>query len=174
DARVVAATNRDLQQAMQAGQFREDLYYRLNVFAIRLPPLRDRRDDVFPLADAFLAEFGRSLGRPPAGISRDARKKLLDYHWPGNVRELRNILERAAILCDGGLITAEHLALTGAPAAAPIAAPDAVDPPVAETPIAADPADAGDLREMERTMIEQALQNARFNKSKAAAALGLT
>jgi transcriptional regulator with GAF, ATPase, and Fis domain len=176
DARVVAATNRNLQQAMQSGQFREDLYYRLNVFAIRLPPLRDRRDDVFPLAEAFLAEFGRSLGRPPAGISRDARKKLLDYHWPGNVRELRNILERAAILCDGGLITAEHLALTGAPAPtpAPIAAPDVADAPAAETPMAADPADVRDLRAMERTMIEQALQNARFNKSKAAAALGLT
>ena len=63
------------------------------------------------MTDAFLAEFGRSLGRPPAGISRDARKQLMEYHWPGNVRELRNILERAAILCDGGLITAEHLAL---------------------------------------------------------------
>ena len=117
DARVVAATNRDLQQAMQQGQFREDLYYRLNVFAIRLPPLRDRRDDVLPLSEAFLAEYGRSLGRPPAGISRDARKRLMEYHWPGNVRELRNILERAAILCDGGLITAEHLALTSVPAA---------------------------------------------------------
>jgi transcriptional regulator with GAF, ATPase, and Fis domain len=178
DARVVAATNRNLQQAMQAGQFREDLYYRLNVFAIRLPPLRDRPDDVLPLADAFLAEFGRSLGRPPAGISRDARRKLLDYHWPGNVRELRNILERAAILCDGGLIAAEHLALNGAatpPPASPAApAPAPADVPAAEAPMAADPAEVGDLRAMERTMIEQALQNARFNKSKAAAALGLT
>ena len=175
DARVVAATNRDLQQAMQQGQFREDLYYRLNVFAIRLPPLRDRRDDVAPLADAFLAEFGRSLGRPPAGISRDARKKLMEYHWPGNVRELRNILERAAILCDGGLITAEHLAVSSAappPAAAAVAV--AVDEPVAAPAAAPDPAEAGDLAAMERSMIEQALQNARFNKSKAAAALGLT
>ena len=175
DARVVAATNRDLQQAMQQGQFREDLYYRLNVFAIRLPPLRNRRDDVASLADAFLAEFGRSLGRPPAGISRDARKKLMEYHWPGNVRELRNILERAAILCDGGLITAEHLALAG-PAAAPppVAAPVAADAPIAAPAPPPDPAEAGDIAAMERTMIEQALQNARFNKSKAAAALGLT
>jgi transcriptional regulator with GAF, ATPase, and Fis domain len=172
DARVVAATNRDLQQAMQQGQFREDLYYRLNVFAIRLPPLRDRRDDVAPLADAFLAEFGRSLGRPPAGISRDARKKLMEYHWPGNVRELRNILERAAILCDGGLITAEHLAVSSA--APPPAAPVAVDAPAAAPAAAPDPAEAGELAAMERSMIEQALQNARFNKSKAAAALGLT
>ena len=112
DARVVAATNRDLQRAIANGQFREDLYYRLNVFAIRLPPLRDRRDDVLPLSESFLLEIGRGLGTPPAGISRDARQMLVEYHWPGNVRELRNILERAAILCDGGLITAEHLALT--------------------------------------------------------------
>src|SRR6185295_5396953 len=109
DARIVAATNRDLPKAIANGQFREDLFYRLNVFAIRLPALRDRRDDVLPLSDAFLAEIGRGLGRPAAGISRDARQLLIDYPWPGNVRELRNILERAAILCDGGLITADHL-----------------------------------------------------------------
>jgi transcriptional regulator with GAF, ATPase, and Fis domain len=178
DARVVAATNRDLQQAMSHGQFREDLFYRLNVFAIHLPPLRERKDDVLPLSEAFLAEYGRSLGRPPSGISRDARTRLLEYHWPGNVRELRNILERAAILCDGGLITAEHLAINVAAPPAP-RAPAA--PPVRETlvaaaapPTAATPPPAGDLHSMERAMIEQALQTARFNKSKAAAALGLT
>src|SRR6186997_2292769 len=174
DARVVAATNRDLQQAMQQGQFREDLYYRLNVFAIRLPPLRDRRDDVMPLSEAFLAEYGRSLGRPPAGISRDARKRLMEYHWPGNVRELRNILERAAILCDGGLITAEHLALTSAPAArhAPPPPPPREEAAVDAPPAPRDAAASGDLPSMERAMIEQALQDARFNKSKAAQALG--
>ncbi len=189
DARIVAATNRDLQQAMSRGQFREDLFYRLNVFAIDLPPLRDRRDDVLPLSDAFLAEYGRSLGRPPAGISREARQRLLDYHWPGNVRELRNILERAAILCDGGLITAEHLALTAAPAAASAlrdaiaaevapasaSAPSPLLPGAPSAPVAPiAPSSVGDLSTLERTMIEQALQNARFNKSKAAAALGLT
>ena len=115
DARVVAATNRDLQRAIAQGQFREDLYYRLNVFAIRLPALRDRREDILPLSEAFLTELGRGLGRPPGGISREARQVLVQYHWPGNVRELRNILERAAILCDGGLITAEHLALNVSP-----------------------------------------------------------
>jgi transcriptional regulator with GAF, ATPase, and Fis domain len=176
DARVVAATNRDLQHAMQHGQFREDLYYRLNVFAIRLPPLRDRRDDVMPLSEAFLAEYGRSLGRPPAGISRDARKRLMEYHWPGNVRELRNILERAAILCDGGLITAEHLALTAVPVArhAPPPPPPREDAPVDPPPAPRDAAASGDLPSMERAMIDQALQDARFNKSKAAQALGLT
>ncbi|HMF94264.1 MAG TPA: sigma 54-interacting transcriptional regulator, partial [Vicinamibacterales bacterium] len=115
DARVVAATNRDLPQAIAQGRFREDLYYRLHVFAIPLPPLRERRDDILPLSEAFLTEYGRGLGHPPAGISKDARTRLIGYHWPGNVRELRNTLERAAILCDGGLITAEHLALTAAP-----------------------------------------------------------
>jgi transcriptional regulator with GAF, ATPase, and Fis domain len=180
DARIVAATNRDLQRAIANGQFREDLYYRLNVFAIRLPPLRDRRDDILPLAEAFLAEVGRGLGRPPAGISRDARQRLVEYHWPGNVRELRNILERAAILCDGGLITAEHLALTVPPVPAP-PTPQPAAPVVPE--VAAAPArvpglaalvPSGDLQSMERAMIEQALQSARFNKTKAAKALGLT
>ena len=177
DARVVAATNRDLQRAITNNQFREDLYYRLNVFAIRLPPLRDRRDDVLPLSEAFLSEIGRGLGRPPGGISRDARQLLLDYHWPGNVRELRNILERAAILCDGGLITPEHLALNVVPAAI------ATSPSISSPPIepnrntesaAIIPVPAGDLQTVERAMIEQALQTARFNKSKAAKALGLT
>jgi transcriptional regulator with PAS, ATPase and Fis domain len=175
DARIVAATNRDLQRAMEQGTFREDLYYRLNVFAIRLPALRDRPDDVLPLSEAFLTEYGRNLGRPPAGISRDAKQKLVQYHWPGNVRELRNTLERAAILCEGGLITEEHLALNVAPR--PVQIPgaiiaEAVAPPPPPVQPPAPP--AGDLSSMERAMIEQALQNARFNKSKAAKELGLT
>jgi transcriptional regulator with GAF, ATPase, and Fis domain len=169
DARVVAATNRDLTRMMGHGQFREDLYYRLNVFAIRLPPLRDRRDDILPLSEAFLGEIGRGLGRPPAGISRDARQRLIEYAWPGNIRELRNTLERAAILCDGGLITSDHLAL-GVPAPA-VAAPAA---PIAHAPAPSPLPPASDLPTMEREMIERALTVARFNKSKAAKALGLT
>jgi transcriptional regulator with GAF, ATPase, and Fis domain len=177
DARIVAATNRDLQRAITLGQFREDLYYRLNVFAIGLPALRNRRDDILPLSEAFLKELGRGLGRPPGGISREARQMLVDYHWPGNVRELRNILERAAILCDGGLIVSEHLAITVAPPPASVqfkgVAPTATraTPAVPSSPL---PASAGDLQSMERAMIEQALQTARFNKSKAAKALGMT
>jgi DNA-binding NtrC family response regulator len=163
------------------GAFREDLFYRLNVFAIRLPALRDRADDVLPLAEAFLAEYGGSLGRPPAGISRQARDTLRGYHWPGNVRELRNVLERAAILCEGGLITSEHLAIAAAPPPPePIAAPvrdgavvvvDSRQPP---EPPPARPASAGDLQSMERALVEQALERARFNKSKAAKSLGIT
>jgi transcriptional regulator with GAF, ATPase, and Fis domain len=181
DARVVAATNRDLPRAIAHGQFREDLYYRLNVFAIRLPALRDRPDDILPLADAFLSEIGRGLGRPPGGISKDARQQLLAYHWPGNVRELRNVLERAAILCEGGLVTAEYLGLTVTPspvasaasAAPPSAAPAAPPAPSSVVPPAA-PASAEALASIEKAMIETALQNARFNKSRAAAALGLS
>src|SRR5262249_30467463 len=131
-----------------------------------------------PLSEAFLGEIGRSIGRPPAGISRDARHMLTAYTWPGNVRELRNILERAAILCDGGLITADHLALNvsvplRASAREPVVAGAKAGVPVVP-PAASQPASAADLENMERTMIEQALQKARFNKSKAAKDLGLT
>jgi transcriptional regulator with GAF, ATPase, and Fis domain len=165
DARIIAATNRDLETAIAQGQFREDLYYRLNVFAIQLPPLRDRRDDILPLSQAFLAELSQRFGRPPSGVSREARQMLLEHHWPGNVRELRNSLERAAILCEGGLITPEHLPIKTAPRTP-------VSRPVENVSIESIP--AGDLHSVERKLIEQALQAARFNKSKAAKALGLT
>lgn len=171
DARIVAATNRDLQKAMERGLFREDLYYRLNVFAIQLPPLRARGEDVLPLAETFLQEIGRSIGRPAAGISREARQALLGYHWPGNVRELRNVLERAIILCDGGLIAAEHLAL--GPRSS-VRTPEVQLPATAEAPPPAADAVTGDLKSMERALIVKALNDAHFNKSEAAKALGLT
>ena len=114
NVRVVAATNRDLRKAVERGDFREDLFYRLQVFDIALVPLRERKSDIMPLSDAFLQEIARSFGRPPAGLTRDARAALLDHDWPGNVRELRNALERAAILCEGGLIGAQHLSLHAA------------------------------------------------------------
>jgi transcriptional regulator with GAF, ATPase, and Fis domain len=167
DARVVAATNRDLESAMARGHFREDLYYRLNVFSIALPPLRDRRDDIMPLSEAFLADLGRSLGRPAAGISQEARRALLDYHWPGNVRELRNILERAAILADGGLVVSDHLAFRPAPRREPAVAAAAAAPLPDREPIR-------ELKDVERELIEKAMSEARFNKSRAAKALGLT
>ena len=109
DVRVIAATNRDLAAALARGDFREDLYYRLRVFEIALPPLRERKEDILPLAEAFLDEIGKTVARPCDGISKEARDALLTHSWPGNVRELRNAIERAIILCDGGLITAEHL-----------------------------------------------------------------
>ena len=167
NVRVVAATNRNLRAAIDRGIFREDLYYRLNVFEIRLPPLRERPDDILPLSEAFLKEFAKSIGRPPAGISREARDGLLAYGWPGNVRELRNMLERAAILCEGGLITAEHLTFMAGPLPAPRESAGA-------TPVSSRPADTTDLRSLERATIERALQDARHNKSQAAKKLGLT
>jgi transcriptional regulator with GAF, ATPase, and Fis domain len=168
DVRVIAATNRDLKRAIERGAFREDLFYRLNVFPIRLPPLRDRRDDILPLSETFMTEIGRSLGRPPSGISREARRTLLDYTWPGNVRELRNVLERAAILADGGLIVHEHFGLTM------MAANAAVTPPSAPSVSAAAAATPADIKRAEREMLQSALESARFNKSTAAKSLGLT
>jgi transcriptional regulator with PAS, ATPase and Fis domain len=166
DARIVAATNRDLERAIAQGQFREDLYYRLNVFAIQLPALRERRDDILPLCEAFLAELSQQFGHPPAGVSQEARRLLLEYHWPGNVRELRNSLERAAILCEGGLITPEHLPVKVTQHRSDPPSAAAVEPAVAEP--------ASHLPSVERLLIEQALQKTRFNKTKAAKALGLT
>ena len=161
DVRVIAATNRDLAAAMARGTFRKDLYYRLHVFEIRLPPLRERPDDIPPLLEAFVDEIGRQVGRPAAGVSREARDKLLAYPWPGNVRELRNAVERAVILAEGGLITSEHLPMTiGAP---PRTTADPALPP-----------GGVDLEAVEREYVKQALEQAGNNKSKAARLLGLT
>jgi two-component system response regulator AtoC len=156
NVRVIAATNRDLRKAVERGDFREDLYYRLQVFDIRIPPLRERKADILPLSEAFLQEIGKSFGRPPAGLTRDAREALMQHDWPGNVRELRNALERAAILCEGGLISAEHLSLQGPPRPR------------------AGPAPTTDLNKVERDTIEQVLRDCRWNKSKAAKRLGLS
>ena len=111
NVRVIAASNRDLQRAVTEGTFREDLFYRLRVFDIYIPPLRERRSDIPLLTTAFLQEFNRSSGCASAGLTPDALEMLGRYEWPGNVRELHNALERAAILCEGGPITLEHLAL---------------------------------------------------------------
>ena len=171
DVRVVAATNRDLPAAISQGQFREDLFYRLNVFEIPIPALRERPEDVLPLAEAFLEDLGRTMGRPAAGISRDAREWLLAYHWPGNVRELRNAIERAILLCDGGLITREHLPAVMGRTETMRLASDGRRPAAGVTPF---PAGGVRLATVERDLVEKALQDARGNKSKAARLLGLT
>ena len=174
DVRVVAATNRDLKVAMTRGAFREDLYYRLHVFAIHLPPLRERQEDILPLLEHFLSQLAPVvIGRPAAGVSPEAREQFLAYAWPGNVRELRNAVERALILCEGGLINPEHLpwhaeaARSAPPPPAP--APSAAPPVVGDFPV-----HGVDLEAMERTLIERALKEAGQNKSKAARLLGLT
>jgi Nif-specific regulatory protein len=109
DVRLVSATNRNLEKMIEDGEFREDLYYRLNVFPINLPPLRDRLDDLPVLTQHFVAKFARQAGRAPAGVAIDALAKLREYNWPGNVRELENIVERAMILAKGGELLATHL-----------------------------------------------------------------
>lgn len=112
DLRVLSATNVDLQQAVTAGRFREDLLYRLNVIQIDLPPLRERVEDIARLADRLLAHFAAQNRKPGLTLTPEAVAGLRAYTWPGNVRELRNVLERAAILCRGGAVTPEHLLLT--------------------------------------------------------------
>jgi transcriptional regulator with GAF, ATPase, and Fis domain len=158
NVRVIAATNRDLKKALERGDFREDLFYRLQVFDIKLPPLRARPTDILPLSEAFLEQIGRTFGRPPSGLTRDAKEALMHYDWPGNVRELRNALERAAILCEGGLITAEHLSLNNGRLGP--------RPPVG--------ASTTDLSAVERDIIAQVLADCSGNKSKAAAMLGIS
>ena len=171
DARIVAATNRDLARAIEKGEFREDLFYRLSVFGIHLPPLRERPEDILPLTEMFLAELGPAVGRPVPGVSREAKDLLLSYPWPGNVRELRNALERAAILSDGGLITAAHLPISVTRQDSP-AGRAAVPAPVGGGAVL--PPEGVDLESLERDYVKEALKKARFNKSKAAKLLGLT
>jgi len=167
DVRVIAATNRDPKLAIERGTLREDLYYRLGVFEIVLPPLRERGGDILLLADAFLEEIGVTIGRPAAGISEDARDLLLGHSWPGNVRELRNAIERAVILCGGGLVAGEHLPM--ALARAPKAASLKID---AHRPSEL-PASGVSLDAIERDLVKKAMATAQNNKSRAAKLLGL-
>lgn len=112
DARMIAATNKDLADFVRRGLFREDLYYRLNVMPVKVPPLRERRDDIPALVEFFLAENARSMNERMKSIDREALAALCSYAWPGNIRELRNVLERATILCNGQIITGHNLNLS--------------------------------------------------------------
>lgn len=114
DTRVIAATNKVLEQEIEEGRFREDLYYRLNVISIYLPPLRDRNDDIPLLVEHFLDKHRYTAGSGPSRISQGAMHMLLDQEWPGNVRQLENVIERATVLCQGGVISEEHIDLSGA------------------------------------------------------------
>jgi len=128
DVRLIAATNHDLKQRVAEGAFREDLLYRLNVIALRLPALRERPEDILPLAERFLAGFVAAHGRHARGFGDSARRALVGYRWPGNVRELRNVIERASILCNEPQIEAHHLALDAvAEPAAPSYLPQTLD-----------------------------------------------
>jgi transcriptional regulator with GAF, ATPase, and Fis domain len=170
DVRIIAATNRDLETMIGNGTFREDLYYRLRVFEIDLPPLRERQQDILPMAEAFLDEIGALVGRKAAGIARDAHVALQSYRWPGNVRELRNALERATILCDGGLITLEHLPFSVGRGNGHNGKPAQGVRPVLTDGL---PGDVR-LKDVERDLILRALHEAGNNRSAAARLLGIT
>ncbi len=154
DVRWIAATNRDLQAMMAEGRFREDLYHRLAVFPIHMPPLRDRPADIIPIARATLARIVSDLKRRKLTLSDAAERKLVAWRWPGNVRELANALERAAILADGEVISADDLRLEAGPTAAP----------------------AGELKplvDLEREAIERALRAVAGNRRRASELLGI-
>jgi transcriptional regulator with PAS, ATPase and Fis domain len=154
DVRIIAATNRDLHQAVAGGDFRLDLYYRLSVFDIRIPPLRERRGDIVILAQSFLEERARSTGRARVELTPAAIDALLGHEWPGNVRELFNALERATIVCEAGLIRAQDLSLA---------------PPLVSVTV-----DSTDLNVVERQAIARVLRDVNGNKSRAARQLGIS
>ena len=160
DIRLVAATNRDLDQAVKEKTFREDLYYRLKVVVLRLPPLRERKTDILLLADYFLEQYAKENAKDLRRFSTPAIDMLMNYHWPGNVRELENCIERAVLLCEEGVIHSYHL------------------PPTLQTGVESDTLPALSLEEatanLEREMIIDALKNTRGNISKAAALLQTT
>jgi Nif-specific regulatory protein len=160
DIRIIAATSKDLEQAVEEGTFRSDLYYRLNVFPIYMPPLRERKTDILLLADFFLEKYARENRKDIRRLSTPAIDMLMQYHWPGNVRELENSIERAVLLCDGGVIHSYHL------------------PPTLQTGEESDTIPALSLEEsvanLEREMIIDALKNTQGNMAKAAKLLHIT
>jgi Nif-specific regulatory protein len=160
DVRVIAATNKNLEQAVEEGSFREDLYYRLNVFPIYMPPLRERKTDILLLADHFLEAYARENNKNIKRFSTPAIDMLMQYHWPGNVRELENVIERAVLLCEEGVIHSYHL------------------PPTLQTGNESDTLPTRSLDQavanLEREMIVDALKNARGNITTAAQMLKTT
>jgi len=157
DVRWVAATNRDLRAMIQAGDFREDLYHRLSVFPIQLPPLRGRTQDIIPMAEALLRRAAAELGRPPLRLSDEARALLLSAELRGNIRELKNVLERAAILSDDGVVRAQHILL---------------DPPMGKSS-GVFPVASGKMEDLEKAAIIQALGETAGNRRLAAERLGI-
>ncbi|MGZ5969244.1 MAG: sigma 54-interacting transcriptional regulator, partial [Polyangiales bacterium] len=157
DVRWVAATHRDLRAMVREGTFREDLYHRLAVFPIKLPPLRERREDIVPLAESLLADLSASAGRPAPKLDDALKEKLREAQWPGNVRELRNTLERAIILAEGPRLGVEHLWLESA-----------------DSPVESDvPKGDGSLADLERQTIERTLASVSGNRKAAAEKLGI-
>jgi Nif-specific regulatory protein len=160
NVRVVAATNKDLEAAVKDGSFREDLYYRLNVYSIYLPPLRERKTDISLLADHFVEKHAAAHGKDVRRIATSAIDMLMSYHWPGNVRELENCIERAVLVCESGAIHAHHL------------------PPTLQTAEVSGTLARQSLKEAlaayEKDLVLDALKSARGNRAKAARLLDTT
>ena len=161
DVRILAATNQDLRAALEQGTFREDLYYRLNVVPINIPPLRERSADIPLLARHFVDKLAAAIGSRAETISEEAIERLLTYHWPGNVRELENVIERSLVLCSGDRLEAADIRLDIDPRARQRTAEDFLP-------------DGVTLDEYEQSIIREALRRAAGNKSQAARLLGLT
>jgi DNA-binding NtrC family response regulator len=174
DVRILAATNRNPEDAVRKGQFRQDLYYRLNVFHIAIPPLRTRLTDLPALCDALIASLNRKHDRQVTGIDGDVTEQFQQYTWPGNVRELRNVLETAVILTGQGTITTEHLPARFVPGPGVREVSDAVDMPSPAKPgIVALPLGTT-VEQAERALIQFTLQHTNQNKSRAAKILGIS
>lgn len=157
NARIVASTNRNLEEAVKNGGFREDLFYRLNVVELNIPPLRERREDILPLASLFIAQFTQGRARFSAAVA----ECLTSYAWPGNVRELRNVMERASLLCRGEMVLPEHLPARLSGASLPQTNGGAAN-------------DTARLEEIERHTILQTLRRNDFNRTETAKALGIS
>jgi transcriptional regulator with GAF, ATPase, and Fis domain len=169
DVRIIAATNQDLEQMVKEGRFREDLFYRLNVFPVRLPPLRARTEDIPLLAWAFVKEFGRSMGKTISVIPRETMEALKRHPWPGNIRELRNVIERAMIVTQGRALEVELPFLSTAASSAPASSQSSEFGPQPS-------ADGGTLDETQRRHILAVLQKTGWRvsgKNGAAEILGL-
>jgi Nif-specific regulatory protein len=160
DVRIIAATNQNLELRLSEGLFRQDLYYRINVFPIVLPPLRDRKDDILLLADHFVAKYAKKMGKDVRRISTPAINMMFAYHWPGNVRELENCIEYAVLLATADVIHGHHL------------------PPTLQLPAAGESAQRGLLKArvevVERDMITDTLKSCQGSVSMAAEQLGIT
>ena len=170
NVRILAATNRDLERESAGERFRRDLYFRLAVILLRLPPLRERGEDTLLLADRFLSRFAAKYGKDVSRIDGRARDLLLAYPWPGNVRELSHVIERAVLWSRGQTLDAEHLSLS----TPTLASADPPPPPAAGEPLPASPPRGMDLEQWERSLIEQAMREEDGNQTRAAQRLGIS
>jgi len=182
DVRVIAASNRDLERAVLEGQFRQDLYYRLAIIAIFIPPLRDRKEDILPLVDFFIERYNRKFRKSVRGITEETRKLLLHHNWPGNVRELKNTIERAMILEEEQFVRPVYLPFSVSQPQAGLTAFERTSPVNGNHPLPngrslprlAIPEGGTSLEEMERTMVELAMQQANGNQTHAARLLDIS